>query len=126
METNNSKTKQELQELVSALFTTITPSKQKKDLYTVSFTVYDYSHLILIISDLISLCLRAIEDESERGSDSKENSKVNIAQILNIANELLPFDEAAFLDKSRKLFLKENSNDVPKIKIVNEEVNVKQ
>jgi hypothetical protein len=108
METNNSKTKQELHELVSALFTTITPSKQKKDLYTVSFTVYDYSHLILIVSDLISLCVRALEDESERGS----GSNVNIAQILNIAIELLPIDEAAFLDKSWELFLKGNSNDV--------------
>jgi len=112
METNNSKTKQELHELVSALFTTITPSKQKKDLYTVSFTVYDYSHLILIVSDLISLCVRAIEDESERGSDAKGNSKVNIAQILNIANELLPIDEAAFLDKSRELFLKGYSDNI--------------
>jgi hypothetical protein len=112
MQTNNVKTKQELHELVSALFTTITPSQQKKDLYTVSFTVYDYSHLILIVSDLINLCVRAIEDESERGFGSKGNSKVNIAQILNIANELLPIDEAAFLDKSRELFLKENSNDI--------------
>jgi hypothetical protein len=29
---------------------------------------------------------------------------------LNIANELLPIDEAAFLDKSRELFLKEKSS----------------
>jgi hypothetical protein len=126
METNNIKIKQELHELVSALFTTITPSKQKKDLYTVSFTVYDYSHLILIISDLISLCVRALEDESERSSSSRGNSKVNIAQILNIAIELLPIDEAAFLDKSRELFLKESSSDISKIKIPNEEFNVKQ
>jgi hypothetical protein len=112
MQTNNSKTKQELHELVSALFTTITPSQQKKELYTVSFTVYDYSHLILIISDLINLCVRAIEDESERGFGSKGNSKVNIAQILNIANELLPIDEAAFLDKSRELFLKGYGDDI--------------
>ncbi|WP_268846558.1 hypothetical protein [Flavobacterium aestivum] len=112
METNNIKTKHELHELVSALFTTLTPDKQKKDLYAVSFTVYDYSHLMLIISDLIRLCVRSIEDESERGSDSEESSKVNIAQILNIAIELLPIDEAEFLDKSREILLKEISNDV--------------
>jgi hypothetical protein len=126
METNKIKTTPELQELASTLFTTITPDKRKKDLYTVSFTVCDYCHLMLVISDLMKLCVCVIEDESERGSDSKGNSKVNIAQILNIAIELLPIDEAAFLDKSRELFLKEDSNDVPKIKIANEEVNVKQ
>jgi hypothetical protein len=113
METNKIKTTPELQELASALFTTLTPDKLKKDLYTVSFTVYDYSHLMLIISDLMKLCVSVIEYESELDSCSNENSKINIAQILKIAIELLPIDEAAFLDKSRKLFLKENSNDVP-------------
>jgi hypothetical protein len=112
METNNIKTKQKLHDLVSALFTTVTPDKQKKKLYAVSFTVYDYSHLILIVSDLINLCLLAIKDESECDSSSKANSKVNIAQILNIAIELLPIDEVEFLDKSREILLKEISNDI--------------
>jgi hypothetical protein len=113
MEINKIKAIPELQELANALFTTLTPDKLKKDLYTVSFTVYDYSHLMLIISDLMKLCVCVIEDESERNSCSNENSKINIAQILNILIELLPIDEAAFLDKSRKLFLKEKSNDIP-------------
>jgi hypothetical protein len=112
METNNIKTKQKLHELVGALYTTLTPDKQKKDLYAVSFTVHDYSHLILIVSDLINLCVLAIKDESERDSSSKAKSKVNIAQILNIAIELLPIDEAEFLEKSREIFSKKNSNDV--------------
>ncbi|WP_268847897.1 hypothetical protein [Flavobacterium aestivum] len=112
MVTNNIKTKQKLHELVSALYTTFPPDKQKKNLYAVSFTVYDYSHLILIVSDLISLCLSAINDESECGSSSKAKSKVNIAQILNIAIELLPVDEDAFLEKSQEIFSKMSSNVV--------------
>ncbi|WP_268845970.1 hypothetical protein [Flavobacterium aestivum] len=117
MENNSIKTTQGLEDLATALFTTLAPNKLEKDLYTASFTVCDYSHLMFIITDLMKLCVSAIEDESGFGS----YLKINIGQILKIAIELLPSDEAAFLDRSRELFAKESGNDVSKIKISRDE-----
>ncbi|WP_268846868.1 hypothetical protein [Flavobacterium aestivum] len=108
MESNTIKITQDLEELATQLFTTLAPNKLEKGLYTASFSVCDYSHLMFIITDLMKLCVSAIEDESEFGS----YSKINIAQILKIVIELLPTDEAAFLDKSREIFSKMNRNDV--------------
>ena len=50
METTEIKNIQELQELAIVFFTTLKPAKHGKDL-TVSFTVYDYKHLMFIISE---------------------------------------------------------------------------
>ncbi|MDI5886466.1 hypothetical protein [Flavobacterium yafengii] len=110
METTEVKNTKELQELANELFTTLKPAKHEKD-FTVSFTVYDYKHLMFIISDLMKLCVSAIEDGFD--SDTVVFSKIHITHILEIAIELLPIDEAEFLDKSRELFLKENKNDIP-------------
>ncbi|MFV8343582.1 hypothetical protein [Flavobacterium sp. XS2P39] len=113
METNGIKKIQELQEMVNTHFTKLKPNEKEKNTCTVSFTVYDYSHLMFIISDLMKLCIYATEDEFGLDSCSVVSSKINIAQILEIAIELLPIDEAEFLDQSRKLFFKKNGNDIP-------------
>lgn len=109
METTEIKHTEELQKLTNAFLTKLEPDKRKKDLYKVSFAVYDYSHLMFIISDLMKLCVNSIEDGFD--SDTAILSKINVAQILEIAIQLLPIDEAEFLDRSRELLLKESSND---------------
>lgn len=85
------------------------PDRREKDVSRASFIVYDYRHLMLIISDLMKLCVYATEDEFCLNSSSVVSSKINIAQILEIAIELLPIYEAKFLDKSRELFLKKKT-----------------
>lgn len=39
--------------------------------------------------------------------------KINIAQLLEIAIDLLPINETEILDQSKKLFLKKSENDIP-------------
>ena len=56
----------------------------------------------------MKFCVSAIEDGFD--SDTVVFLKIHITHILEIAIELLPIDEAEFLDKSRELFLKENKN----------------
>ncbi|PWJ89346.1 hypothetical protein BC749_1234 [Flavobacterium araucananum] len=97
---------QELQELGNMSFTLLKQDKQKKD-FTVSFPVYDYYHLMGIISSLMKLCAIAVENEAT----FDDNSKIDIADILKIAIVLLPIDEAEFLDKARELFLDEKRKD---------------
>ena len=111
MEATKIKKIQKLQEMVKTHFTTLKPDKQEKDRFRVSFTVSDYTHLMFIISDLMKLCISSIEEEISYDSSSIVHSRVNITQILEIAIELLPINEAEFLDHSRELFSKKGEND---------------
>lgn len=55
------------------------PDRLEKDVCRVSFIVYDYRHLMFIISDLMKLCVYATEDEFGLDSSSVVSSKINIA-----------------------------------------------
>jgi hypothetical protein len=113
METNEIKNLKNLQELARKQFKTLETDTYTKDLFTVKFNVIGYKDLLFVISDLIKLSICAIEQDSSYDSATIVNSKVNITNILEIAIQLLPIDEAEFLDESRELFLNENSNNIP-------------
>ncbi|WP_431244259.1 hypothetical protein ACQ9BO_07810 [Flavobacterium sp. P21] len=105
MKTTDVKIEEELKELAIKTFTTLKPEKYDKDRFIVCFTVLDYKDLFFAISNMIKLCVHALDEDFE--SDTLGISKINIIQILEIAIELLPMEEAEFLDKSRSLLLNE-------------------
>jgi hypothetical protein len=110
METTEKKT-QKLEKLACTYLRTLKPAKQKKGKYTASFTVKNYKHLMFIISDLLKLCVNTIELEFDYDCLPVVDEKTDVAQILEIVIELLPHEEAEFLDEAKKMFFKENDNN---------------
>jgi hypothetical protein len=112
METNEIKTLKELRELSGRSFKTLRPKKQKKGLYTIELSVEGYLDLLFTVANLIKVSILAL-DSDETCSNQVQNPPTNITNILEIALQLLPYDEAEFLDQSRELLLMENENDIP-------------
>lgn len=111
METNETKTLKELQELAGKGFKTLRPDMHKKGLYNVEIGVEGYLDLLFTVANLIKVSIMAL-DTDEPFSAHIQDPPTNITNMLEIALQLLPYEEAEFLDKSRELFLMGNGNDI--------------
>jgi hypothetical protein len=110
METIDNYKISELQELAGKKFKTLRPTKHKRGLYNVEIDVEGYLDLFFTIANLIKVSIMSL-DTDEPFSNQIPNPPTNIANMLEIALQLLPYEEAEFLDEARKLFLEENNND---------------
>ncbi len=59
-----------------------------------------------MVSDLIKLCIKAIEAEESHDRGLIVSPLVNIINILEIAIQILPFEKAELLDQLRALMEK--------------------
>ena len=112
METNVTKTLKELRKLSGRGFKTLRPSHHKKGLYTVDICVEGYLDLLFTVANLIKVSILAL-DSDETCSKQVPVPPTNIKNMLEIALQLLPYEEAEFLDKSKELLLKENQDIIP-------------
>jgi len=106
MERSAIKTLTDLKELTDEHFISLSRHAYKKEVYTASFGVAGYKDLIFVVSDLIKLCIKAIEAEESHDPGLIVSPLVNISNILEIAIQLLPIDEAELLDQLRALMEK--------------------
>lgn len=104
MDTTEMKVALELQELVASSFTTLRPNKHKKDSYKVELEVEGYLNLLFTVSNLLKVSIMALDAE-DLFSGHMPNPQAHIRNMLEIALQLLPFEEAEFLDKLRNQFL---------------------
>jgi hypothetical protein len=106
MEPNETKTLKDLQELAGKGFRTLRPTKNKRVMYKAEIEVEGYLDLLFTVANLIKVSIIAL-DADEPFSYHIPNPPTNITNMLEIALQLLPYDEAEFLDKSMILLLKE-------------------
>jgi glycine cleavage system regulatory protein len=104
MDTTKIKTTPELQELVASSFTTLRPNKHNKDSYKVELEVEGYLNLLFTVSNLLKVSIMALDSE-DLFSAHAPSPQTHIRNMLEIALQLLPLDEAEFLDKIREQFL---------------------
>jgi hypothetical protein len=109
-ETNETDVLKELNELAGKGFKTLRPAIHKKGLYNVEIVVEGYLDLLFTVANLIKGSIMAL-DSDESDSNYISNPPTNIRNMLEIALQLLPYEEAEFLDKSRNFFLKENGEN---------------
>lgn len=104
MEPSKTKPTPEWQELAQNTFKTLQPNQYRKDTYKATLDVEGYLDLLFTVANLIKVAIMALDTE---GSPSKQiqNPPTNIQNILEIALQLLPYEEAEFLDKTREHLL---------------------
>ncbi|WP_413999142.1 hypothetical protein ACMDB5_00800 [Flavobacterium sp. W1B] len=105
MQTNETEDLKEFQELAKNGFKTLQPAMHKKEMYNVEIGVEGYLDLLFTVANLIKVSIMTL-DTDEPFSNLIPNPPTNIRSMLEIALQLLPFEEAEFLDKSRDLLLK--------------------
>src|SRR5690606_29201356 len=90
-------------------FSTLKPYPFKKDLYTVGIVTEGYLDLSFMISNLLKVCILAMEVEyfPTRSIPEPEH---NIKEVLGYIVDMIPHNEMELLDTIRDLALKPKRN----------------
>lgn len=93
---------EQLKELEKEHFFALKPYIPEKGLYSIDLITEGYGETSFIISDLIKVCITALENENF-STRSVPQPHSNISGVLGYILDLIPHDEMEFLDKVRKL-----------------------
>ncbi|KIA98942.1 hypothetical protein OA93_06885 [Flavobacterium sp. KMS] len=97
------KNSDDFKRLIARYFTTIKPINNKKDSYTAEISVSNYCELSYAISNMLKLCILALDHEAIGISKTAKDSSIDVALILKVVTQLLPMDEIEFLDEINKM-----------------------
>lgn len=106
-EVNNSEV---FKELIERHFKTLKPVNKKTDIHVAEIRVFGYSELACITSSMLKLCILALDQDDPEVSRTVKNPSVDIALILEIVTQLLPYHEIEFLDKINQMYLNQAEN----------------
>lgn len=112
METNDIKHLKKLAESATLGFSMLKPHRHNKNRLEASIVVDGYQELMFLISDLIKVSLLALENEDSSASDEIRNPNSNIAGVLALVLQLIPYDELQMLDIIHKHHLKKNQPQI--------------
>ncbi|MEH6658050.1 hypothetical protein [Leeuwenhoekiella marinoflava] len=89
----------------------LVPHPHIKNNYKISFPVQNHLHLMFLIEDLIKVSVMALNG-IERGRDRplKEPQR-SISEVLKHALDLLPLEEAEFIDKITEILNQQETKD---------------
>ncbi|WDF64776.1 hypothetical protein [Flavobacterium sp. KACC 22763] len=96
METNETEKLQKLQKLTAQYFTTLKPADEANS-FTAQFKVVNYLELGCLITDLLKLCILALDNDMHNFSKKDNSSAINVSLILETILHLFPMDEMEFL-----------------------------
>lgn len=114
MEANEIKNLEKIRKLSVRYFNTL-KHIDKTNIYTAEIRVLNYYELAYVISNMLKLCVLALDQEAPEISKTVKNQSINVAVILEIVTQLLPIDEIEFLDEIHPLIFddaeKKQSNE---------------
>lgn len=97
METNETKTLEHLRKLTTLHFQTLKPVGNKSKAYVAQIKFVNYYDLGCVITDMIKLCILALDEETHKFSEKNKNEVINVSLILETVLQLFPMDELEFL-----------------------------
>ena len=96
METNEIEIAKSLKKLTVQYFTTLKPASETSDEYTAQVKIHNYFELGCIISDMLKLCILALDHDMQNVPE-KKNQSINVSLILETVLQLFPLSEMEFL-----------------------------
>ncbi|WP_264536840.1 hypothetical protein [Flavobacterium sp. N1736] len=95
METNETETLARLKRLTAQYLTTLKPTN-KANSHTVQFKVVNYLELGCVITDMLKLCILALDNDMHKIEEMKHES-INVSLILETVVQMFPLNEFEFL-----------------------------
>lgn len=97
-----------IQKLGKENFMTMRPIHGIRGGYYLNYArVYDYLDLFALLQSTLNVCILALEDQQDCRLDIK-NKEEDVKAVLGFAKNLIPLEEATFLDKVQELLNNEN------------------
>ncbi|WP_406845506.1 hypothetical protein [Flavobacterium soyae] len=88
---------EDLKNLTAGFLNTLKPNSDKKDIYTAEINFLNYYELGCVITNMLKLCILAIDQETHKVIETDKNSSINVGLILEVAHQLFPMDEFELL-----------------------------
>lgn len=110
METNEIKNLENIRKLSVRYFKTLKPVTDKTDMYTAEIRVLNYYELAYVISNMLKLCILALDQEAPEISNTVKNTSINVGVVLEIVTQLLPINEIEFLDEMHQMLMTDSQN----------------
>lgn len=98
---------EQLRAKADLLMTTLAAHPTEEATWQITVNFSSYSSLYATVSDLMKLCAVALLTEEPYVSPLVGNSNIDLANIMELALQLLPKAEPEFLDEARTLLLEE-------------------
>ncbi|KUJ59688.1 hypothetical protein AR687_21735 [Flavobacteriaceae bacterium CRH] len=96
METNETETLLRLKQLTALHLSTLKPASDQSKNNVAQIEVLNYYELGCIISNMLKLCILALDHDMHK-VEEKKNQSINVSLILETVLQLFPFDEMEFL-----------------------------
>ncbi|WP_428230883.1 hypothetical protein [Flavobacterium sp.] len=105
MKPNEIKSLENLRKLTARYCTTLNPSKDKTKFYTAKIELLDYYELGCIITNMLKLCVLALENDTHRISETDKDSSINVSLILETVLKMFPLDEFEMLSEINEILV---------------------
>ena len=94
-------------------FNMLKPYPRRQGMHTANLYFRGYNDLNLTVMDIMKVCVSALSAMEDHDSDKNFASTLTIAEVLGLALNLMPMEEAQILDQCYELHLKlkAKSND---------------
>lgn len=110
MEEKGIKDLEYLKKLVSRYLNTLKAPKDKTEYYTAEIKLLHYGELGCVITNMLKLCILALDSESQEISKRIKNPSVDVALILEVVLQLFPRDEFELLSEINELFIVDSNH----------------
>lgn len=105
METKEIKNIEYLKKLMSQDLNTLKPPSNKTELYTAEIKLVNYYELGLLITNMLKLCILALDNEAPKISETVKNPSIDVTLILEVALQLFPLDEFELISEINELLV---------------------
>ncbi|WP_166919275.1 hypothetical protein [Flavobacterium poyangense] len=99
METNEIKNLENLRKLTTQYFSTLNQTNNKTGGHITQIKLSDYNELGYTITNMLKLCVLALDQDRHQISEAENDSTINVALVLEIVLQLFPVDEFEFLSE---------------------------
>ena len=105
MKPNEIKTLENLRKLTSRYCTTLNPSTDKSEFYTAQIELLDYYELGRVITNMLKLCILALENGEHEILEQQKDSSINVTLILETVLKMFPLDEFEMLSEINEILV---------------------
>lgn len=105
MEAEEIKDLEYLRKLMNRYLNTLKAPSDKTEFYTAEIKLSNYGELGCVITNMLKLCIMALDSEAPEISKTIKNPYINVALILEVVLQLFPVDEFELLSEINELLI---------------------
>lgn len=109
MEIAETKKLENLKKLMNLYLNTLKTPTDNTEYYTAEIKLLHYGELGCVITNMLKLCILALNSEAQEISKRIKNPSVDVALILEVVLQLFPVDEFELLSEINELLIADSN-----------------